>query len=264
MRRLLLSALSINALSVTALGAGFALALPAAPAAAQQWREITCESWNYREAVCPAPGALRVQLLRVNGGSCIEGQTWYHDDRAIRVRNGCRAVFRFDANNGWGVGGWDPNQGAGVGAGRWQVVRCESWNYRNQRCPVQGVISAARMLRVIAGDCRDGETWRWDRRAIVVRNGCRAEFEVMQGSAGWGDGANGGWGGGGAAPPTNQPITLTCESWNFRAASCPAPRGMQVRLSRVLGGSCIQGRTWGTRPGEVWVNGGCRARFDLF
>ena len=50
-------------------------ALPAAPAAAQQWREITCESWNYREAVCPAPGAVRVQLLRGQGGSCIEGQT---------------------------------------------------------------------------------------------------------------------------------------------------------------------------------------------
>ncbi len=105
MRRLLLSALSINALSFTALGAGVALTLPAAPAAAQQWREITCESWNYREAVCPAPGAVRVQLLRVRGGSCIEGQTWYHDDRAIRVRNGCRATFRIDANNGWGVGG---------------------------------------------------------------------------------------------------------------------------------------------------------------
>ena len=95
---------------------------------------------------------MRVQLLRVRGGSCIEGQTWYHDDRAIRVRNGCRATFRIDANNGWGVGGWDPNQGVGngIGGGRWQVVRCESWNYRNQRCPVQGVISAARMLRVIA------------------------------------------------------------------------------------------------------------------
>jgi hypothetical protein len=36
MCRLLLSALSINALSSTALGAGLALTLPAAPAAAQQ------------------------------------------------------------------------------------------------------------------------------------------------------------------------------------------------------------------------------------
>lgn len=123
MRRLLLSALSINALSFTTLGAGVALTLPAAPAAAQQWREFTCESWNYREAVCAAPGAVRVQLLRVRGGQCIEGDSWYHDGRGIHVRNGCRAVFRIDANDGWGVGGWDPNQGIGngpgLGGGRW-------------------------------------------------------------------------------------------------------------------------------------------------
>lgn len=269
MRRLLLSALSINAL-----GAGLALTLPAAPAAAQQWREITCESWNYREAVCAAPGAVRVQLLRVRGGQCIEGDSWYHDGRAIHVRNGCRAVFRIDANSGWGVGGWDPNPGLGngPGGGRWQVVRCESWNYRDQRCPVQGVISSARLLRVIAGDCRDGATWRWDRRAISVRNGCRAEFEVMQGSSGWGGsggGSGGGWGSGGgggwgSGGGGGQPVSITCESWNYRSASCPAPRGRQVRLSRVLGGNCVQGRTWGTSPGQIWVNGGCRAVFDLY
>lgn len=273
MRRLLLSALSINALSFTALGAGVALTLPAAPAAAQQWREITCESWNYREAVCPAPGAVRVQLLRVQGGSCIEGQTWYHDDRAIRVRNGCRATFRIDANNGWGVGGWDPNQGVGNGAGggRWQVVRCESWNYRNQRCPVQGVISAARMLRVIAGDCRDGDTWRWDRRAITVRNGCRADFEVMQGSSGWGGsgGSGGGWGsgggvGGGGVYPGQGARTINCESWNYRAARCPIGGARSVSLTRVIAGNCQEGRTWGWDRNSIWVNGGCRATFTLY
>ena len=119
MRRLLLSALSINALSFTALGAGVALTLPAAPAAAQQWREITCESWNYREAVCPAPGAVRVQLLRVKGGSCIEGQTWYHDDRAIRVRNGCRAEFDVGRRGGGGSTG-AAIAGAAVAAGHHQ------------------------------------------------------------------------------------------------------------------------------------------------
>jgi hypothetical protein len=271
-RRLLLSALSINALSFTALGAGVALTLPAAPAAAQQWREITCESWNYREAVCPAPGAVRVQLLRVQGGSCIEGQTWYHDDRAIRVRNGCRATFRIDANNGWGVGGWDPNQGVGnsIGGGRWQVVRCESWNYRNQRCPVQGVISAARMLRVIAGDCRDGDTWRWDRRAITVRNGCRADFEVMQGSSGWGGsgGSGGGWGSGGGGAggfnPGQGARTINCESWNYRAARCPIGGARSVSLTRVIAGNCQEGRTWGWDRNSIWVNGGCRATFTLY
>jgi hypothetical protein len=274
----------LSAAAATALvaGAGLSVALPAAPAAAQQWREITCESWNYREASCPAPGAVRVQLLRVRGGQCVEGESWIHDGSTIRVRNGCRATFRIDANNGWGTGGWDPNWngGGGAGDGRWQVVRCESWNYRDQRCPVNGVISNARMLRVLGGDCRDGATWRWDRRALYVRNGCRAEFEVMQGSSGWGGG--GGWQGGGGGNwqggggnwqggggnwqgGGNRPVTtLNCESWNYRQAQCAIPRGRQVRLARVLGGNCVQGRSWGWEGSFIWVKDGCRASFDVY
>ncbi|WP_156255067.1 DUF3011 domain-containing protein [Sandarakinorhabdus oryzae] len=268
MRRLMLSALSVNTLAA---GFGLAMAVPAAPAAAQQWREITCESWNYREAACPVPGAVRVQLLRVRGGECIEGQTWYQDGSTIRVRNGCRAVFRIDANNGWGVGGWDPNwNGNRPGYERWQVIRCESWNYRDQRCAVGGVIGNARLLRVIAGDCRDGATWRWDRRALYVRNGCRADFEVQQGATGWGNGGGGGWGsgpgGGGYYPPGggggfNQ--SINCESWNYRPARCAIPNARAVRIGRVLGGTCIEGRSWGWSPGAIWVNGGCRATFYI-
>ncbi|MFZ4383175.1 MAG: DUF3011 domain-containing protein [Sandarakinorhabdus sp.] len=239
-----------------------AAALPAAPALAQNWREVTCESWNYREAACPAPGAVRVQLLRVNGGSCIEGQNWFHDGRAIRVRNGCRAVFRIDANNGWGVGGWDNgwNGGGGNNPNAVQTVRCESWNYRDQRCAVSGPVGGVRISRVLAGDCRDGATWRWDRSAIYVRNGCRADFEVLLSSNGWGGGFGGNGGSGGGQSVT----TINCQSWNFKPARCPIPRARQVRLDRVLAGDCRQGRTWGWQAGFIWVNGGCRAAFDVF
>jgi hypothetical protein len=146
-----------TAIAMTA--GSMAVVLPAAPAAAQQWRDITCESWNYREAACPVPGAQRVQLLRVRGGNCIEGQSWIHDGQAIRVRNGCRAVFRTDVSNDWGAGGWDPNwnNNGGIGGGngggfgqQTQRLRCESWNYRDQRCQVNGVIRSARISRVIA------------------------------------------------------------------------------------------------------------------
>jgi hypothetical protein len=206
---------------------------------------------------------VRVQLLRVRGGDCIEGQTWYQDGNAIHVRNGCRAVFRIDNNNGWGAGGWDPNFGNGPPGGQWQVVRCESWNYRDQRCPVQGAISSARLLRVVAGDCRDGATWRWDRRALYVRNGCRADFEVMRGSVGWGNG--GGWdsgpGGGYYPPGGGVSRSINCESWNYRPARCPVPGARAVSIGRVLGGNCVEGRTWGWTGGAIWVNGGCRATF---
>jgi hypothetical protein len=59
---------------------------------------------------------VRVQLLRVQGGSCIEGQTWYHDDRAIRVRNGCRAEFEVGRRGGGGSTG-AAIAGAAVAAG---------------------------------------------------------------------------------------------------------------------------------------------------
>ncbi|WP_439547380.1 DUF3011 domain-containing protein [Sandarakinorhabdus sp.] len=247
------------------LGSGLAIALPAAPAAARNWQEVTCESWNYREASCPAPGAVRVQLLRVRGGNCVEGQSWIHDGRVIRVRNGCRAVFRIDSNNGWGLGGGEWTVGGGNGGV--QSLRCESWNYRDQQCPVRGNIGSARITRVIAGDCRDGATWRWDRRAIYVRNGCRADFEVRLGSSGWGgSGGNGGGfgGGGGGGGGGGQAIaTINCQSWNYQQARCPIPRARQVRLNRVLAGDCRQGRTWGWEAGFIWVNGGCRAAFDV-
>ena len=257
------------------LAGGMAIGLPAVPAQAQSWREVTCESWNYREASCPVPRAARVQLLRVRGGECIEGQTWIHDSNAIRVRNGCRAVFRIDAGNDWGAGGWDPN-GGNWDNGRVQIVRCESWNYRDARCPVGGNIRSVRMSRVIAGDCRDGQTWRWNNNAIFVRNGCRADFEVLFGTAGWQGGnrpgQGGGWQGGnrpgqggGNWQGGGQPIaTINCQSWNYQQARCPIPRAREVRLSRVIAGNCVQGRTWGWSQGAVWVNGGCRAAFDIY
>lgn len=235
------------------------LGLSAAPAAAQvgvfSGRTVTCESWNFREAACPVPGAERVQLARVNGGQCIEGETWIHDGQAVRVRGGCRAQFRVDDNHGWGTGGWDQGWNGNAGSNRLVRLRCESWNFREAICAVPGPVSAARLARVIAGDCRDGATWRWDRRSIHVRGGCRADFDVLTGASQWQGGGNGGgWAGG----------SITCESWNFRPASCPVPGARGVRLDRVLGGNCIEGRSWSHDRGVIRVRDGCRARFDLY
>lgn len=191
------------------LGMGLpATSLPA-PAAAQSGREISCDSWNYQQARCPAPGARRVSLVRVSGGSCVEGQSWRFDGSAILVRNGCRGVFRLD-DGGWGGGGWGDGGGWG-GSGGSQTIRCESWNYRDATCPASDSIRNARLTRVIAGDCREGQTWRWDRRSIYVRNGCRADFEVQTGNGG-GWGGSGGSGGGGGSQ------RIACNSWNFQPA----------------------------------------------
>ncbi len=264
MRLPALPAITCSTIAMLA-GAGLSIALPAVPAAAQQWREINCSSRNFREASCPVPRAQRVQLLRVLGGQCIEGQTWIHDNDVIRVRNGCRAIFRIDANSGWGVGGWDPNQGNWGNNAQVRRVRCESWNYRDANCPVPGNIRGVRLTRVIAGDCRDGATWRWNRRAVTVRNGCRADFDVLLGANGWQGGNQGGFPGGGVPGAGGRPLaTINCQSFNYRQEVCAIPRASFVRVSRVLGGNCQEGTTWRWVQGRITVNGGCRAAFDIY
>jgi hypothetical protein len=154
----------------------------------------------------------------------------------------------------------------------WGCLCCSSSAAaREQLLPSGGLQAAARMLRVIAGDCRDGNTWRWDRRSITVRNGCRADFEVMQGSSGWGGsgGSGSGWGsgggvGGGGFNPGQGNRTINCESWNYRAARCPIGGARSVSLTRVIAGNCQEGRTWGWDRNSIWVNGGCRATFTFY
>lgn len=58
---------------------------------------------------------------------------------------------------------------------------------------------------------------------------------------------------------------LICESTGgYRF--CPAPVGHRgdVRfIQKISRASCIEGRTWGVSRGGVWVDDGCRARFDV-
>ncbi len=53
---------------------------------------------------------------------------------------------------------------------------------------------------------------------------------------------------------------VRCESSGGRTQRCPAVG--DVRLARQLSDApCIEGRTWGSDRGSVWVTGGCRADF---
>ena len=82
------------------------------------------------------------------------------------------------------------------------------------------------------------------------------------GSSGGQQGGNGGGGGPGFGGGSNWGSTVRCESRNYRLQECRADTRGGVRLVRQLGGNCRQGATWGTRPGIIWVNNGCRAEFQ--
>ncbi len=64
-----------------------------------------------------------------------------------------------------------------------------------------------------------------------------------------------------AAPPAHAQDSITCESQDNRYRECRGFNG-RARLERTLSDSpCIEGRTWGTRGGVIWVDRGCRGRF---
>lgn len=222
------------------LGTMFGLA---APAAAQPVERIRCESWNYRFQSCPVSNAQYVDLVERLGGPCQRGVDWGVNPRGIYVQNGCRAIFAVRRG-----GPFPPGPGPGPGYAGQRVV-CESWNYQPRSCPMD-TRGGVRLSRVIAGDCREGQTWSWDRNSVNVRGGCRAEFAAGGGGPGWG---GGGWGGGGQ--------TIDCNSWNYQPARCPVSVNRDVELIQVYGGECIEGRSWRWDRRGIDVRDGCRARF---
>lgn len=135
------------------------------------------------------------------------------------------------------------------GNGGNNVIRCESDNSRQRRCDAdtRGGVRLSRQLS--KSSCIQGRSWGYDRGGVWVSEGCRAEFELGRGGGGW----NGGGGG-------NADV-VRCESDGNRYRTCPI-NGNRARLQRQLSStSCIEGQSWGSRPGEVWVNNGCRAEF---
>lgn len=56
---------------------------------------------------------------------------------------------------------------------------------------------------------------------------------------------------------------VVCTSIDRRYRECQVPfRGRAVVTHQISDTNCVEGRTWGQRPGSVWVRGGCRAQFE--
>lgn len=60
-------------------------------------------------------------------------------------------------------------------AGYLDSLRCESRRNKRERCAAD-TDNRVQLTRVLAGQCREGRTWGYDRRSIWVDKGCRAVF----------------------------------------------------------------------------------------
>ncbi len=55
---------------------------------------------------------------------------------------------------------------------------------------------------------------------------------------------------------------IICTSVNRQYRECRSPFRGPARLSQQISDTrCVEGRNWGSRPGLIWVDNGCRGRF---
>jgi hypothetical protein len=178
-----------------------------------------------------------------NGRRIPDDQLRFYLDQVNRSSWGFSNIKQDISRSLAGSGGsWPP-----VGGGNGNNIRCESDNGRARTCatPWQGQSRLVRQLSDTA--CIEGRTWQSQRGQVYVSGGCRGEFSA--GSSGYppiGGGGN----------------NIRCESDNGRARTCRTPWQGQSRLVRQLSDTaCIEGRTWQSQRGQVYVSGGCRGEF---
>lgn len=155
------------------------------------------------------------------------------------------------------------NPGSGGYGNESGLIRCESNDGRTRDCATGGgrVVVERQHSRTA---CIEGRTWGYGRNGIWVSDGCRADFRIL----GYGDVYRGGhdrgyygdrdgdWYGDGS--------TVRCESNDGRTNRCPVTGRGRAQLVRQLSRSaCIEGRSWGSDHGGVWVSQGCRAEFTV-
>lgn len=126
-----------------------------------------------------------------------------------------------------------------------RVVRCESINDRYRECPTPFQSRVVVHRRLSNAECREGRSWGQRRGLVWVDRGCRAEFAEARNSTASGN------------------TRVTCSSIDDRRQTCAwdSRNGRPMLLRTLSRASCIEGRSWGYRRNQIWVDRGCRGQF---
>lgn len=129
--------------------------------------------------------------------------------------------------------------------GRGQVIECASRDGAYREC-LTGFRNPPSIQRQLSSTrCVEGRNWGHRPGVVWVSRGCRALFIE-------------------AAPvAAGQLPEISCSSVRGYRECNVAFRGVAVLLRQLTGSSlCVEGRTWGQRPGVIWVDRGCSGVFS--
>jgi len=165
---------------------------------------------------------------------------------------------------------------------RYETCQSRGDDYQYCRTETRGGVRIQRQLSRSA--CIQNRSWGYDRGGIWVKDGCRAEFMIGddrgddwnrdRGRDRGDDRYNRGddrYNGGGDDRGRDREDDrnrggrrFVCDAQGPGYRLCRVDTRGGVRMIRQLSKTpCRQNRTWGYERGGVWVDGGCRAEFEV-
>lgn len=165
----------------------------------------------------------------------VDGNTF--PDRLPPPATGPRGGDR-GSDSRWGTPGY-----ANKLPGRGQEIRCSSRKRRYQECATGFRNTPILQEQISSTRCVEGRNWGHRPGMIWVAGGCRASFIED-------------------APRVGVLPEMTCSSTRGYRECNVAYRGPAELLRQTSGSRlCVEGRTWGQRPGLIWVDRGCGGVF---
>ena len=146
-----------------------------------------------------------------------------------------------------------------------RTIRCESEGERHSYCRTNTHGRVELTKRLSKAPCIEYETWGADRDGggIWVRNGCRAEFLVMENRWGRDDDDDRGRGRG-RRRDRDGDVRVRCKSNDWEYNHCAVRNPRRVRIVRQVSDTrCVEGSNWGTDRRGIWVDDGCEAEFEI-
>jgi len=222
----------------------------AAPDPAPQGAIMSCSSDDMRRHWCPADTRGGVDLVRQRSEArCEFNRTWGYDDRGVWVDRGCRADFSIRPfappvrDERYREG---PGNSEFRGWGEGFQIYCASDDMNRTWCPVDSRFGVRLARQRSEAPCVQGQTWGYGKRGIWVDRGCRADFRIT-----------GDW-------DARSSALFYCASDDMRRHGCSIDTRDGVFIVRQRSeADCIYGRTWGYDRRGIWVDGGCRADFEV-